>query len=190
MFGHAKGIAMNWEAISSIAEVIGAVGVVASLIYLAVQVKDNTRSAMAQTRQAISDSILQVNLTFPQNEDFAKVFIDHRDAIELEPHHKLQLVGYVYSYLRNWENVHYQYRCGMLSDDQWRGFRINVKALFQVEMVREFWNNEQEVFNHDFRSEISDLLEELKQGAVLKEALGLKRDEGRAATSQAKIKEQ
>jgi len=41
---------MNWEAVSTIAEVIGAVAVVASLIYLAIQIRQNTRQVEQQAR--------------------------------------------------------------------------------------------------------------------------------------------
>jgi hypothetical protein len=34
---------MNWDAISTIAEVVGAAAVVVSLIYLAVQIQQNTK---------------------------------------------------------------------------------------------------------------------------------------------------
>ena len=41
---------MNWEAVSTIAEVIGAVAVVVSLVYLAVQIRQNTRQVEEQGR--------------------------------------------------------------------------------------------------------------------------------------------
>ena len=34
---------MNWEAMVAVAEITGAVGVIASLVYLAIQVRQNTR---------------------------------------------------------------------------------------------------------------------------------------------------
>lgn len=42
---------MNWEAIATIAELVGAIGVIASLVYLAVQIRDNTRSSRIQQPQ-------------------------------------------------------------------------------------------------------------------------------------------
>ena len=41
---------MNWEAISTIAEIIGAAAVVISLIYLAVQIRQNNRQVEEQIR--------------------------------------------------------------------------------------------------------------------------------------------
>jgi hypothetical protein len=39
---------MNWDALGAIGEIIGAVAVVATLIYLAVQIRQNTRHVQAQ----------------------------------------------------------------------------------------------------------------------------------------------
>jgi len=41
---------MNWEAIGTVAEVVGAVAVVVSLIYLSVQIRQNTRQVEEQGR--------------------------------------------------------------------------------------------------------------------------------------------
>ncbi len=35
---------MNWEALGAIAELIGGLGVIATLAYLAIQIRQNTRS--------------------------------------------------------------------------------------------------------------------------------------------------
>lgn len=41
---------MNWEAIGAVGEIIGAMAVVLSLIYLAIQVRQNSNMARAESR--------------------------------------------------------------------------------------------------------------------------------------------
>ena len=36
---------MNWDAIGAVGEIVGAVAVIATLIYLAIQIKDSARAA-------------------------------------------------------------------------------------------------------------------------------------------------
>ena len=43
---------MNWEAIGAVGEVLGALGVIATLSYLAVQIRQNTRTVRSATHQA------------------------------------------------------------------------------------------------------------------------------------------
>lgn len=51
---------MNWAAIQAVAEAIGAIVVVASLIYLAIQVRQNTRAV----RVATYDGMVQASGDF------------------------------------------------------------------------------------------------------------------------------
>ena len=46
---------MNWEAIGAIAELLGAFGVIASLIYLATQIRQNSRQLMGASLIAVHE---------------------------------------------------------------------------------------------------------------------------------------
>ena len=49
---------MNWDAIGAIAELLGAVGVIASLVYLAGQIR-HSREQMSQNTQALRTASYQ-----------------------------------------------------------------------------------------------------------------------------------
>ena len=53
--GGTKGLRVNWEAIGAIGEVAGAIGVIATLLYLAVQIRQNTRAMTGATQDAITE---------------------------------------------------------------------------------------------------------------------------------------
>ena len=44
---------MSWDAIAAIAEGLGAIGVIATVIYLAFQIRQNTNSIQGSTQQAL-----------------------------------------------------------------------------------------------------------------------------------------
>lgn len=48
---------MNWNAIGAVGEILGAVAVIVSLVYLAVQVRHNTESLRVQTLQGAMDRV-------------------------------------------------------------------------------------------------------------------------------------
>ncbi len=52
---------MNWDALGAIAESLGAVGVIATLFYLGAQIRQNTASVRAASRQDISDGYRTIN---------------------------------------------------------------------------------------------------------------------------------
>ena len=46
---------MNWDAIGAVGEIVGALGVLVTLVYLATQIRDNTRSLQAGSLQSVLD---------------------------------------------------------------------------------------------------------------------------------------
>ena len=51
--------AMNWEAISAVGQIVGAAGVIISVIYLAQQVRSNARQTRPASMRSMSDAFNQ-----------------------------------------------------------------------------------------------------------------------------------
>ena len=162
---------MNWEAIGAIGETIGAIAVVLSLIYLATQIRQNTKSSEAATRQALADGAQFLANDAVEHDDVARILQDHLDGKELKPHERFRVQARCYRDLRFWDNAHYQYRHGLLTKDEWEGFRMNLKLIFQFPIYRDYWENFQAMFSEHFQKEMNALLAE-EQTVTLKEALG------------------
>lgn len=65
---------MNLNDLANVAQIIAAVGVVGSLIYLGVQIRGNTKVVSAQARHSISEFILRIALFRAEHADrFAKL---------------------------------------------------------------------------------------------------------------------
>lgn len=61
--------------------------------------------------------------------------------------------------LRFWDNAYYQYTEGLLSKEEWNGFRENLKLLMQFPTYREYWERFQVMFSGSFRDELNSLLD-------------------------------
>ena len=76
---------MNWEAVGAFAEAIGAIAVVATLIYLAAQIRQNTTALKGQTRASITQSSID-HLSMPiVPEKLASALLRQRNRDELTP---------------------------------------------------------------------------------------------------------
>jgi hypothetical protein len=128
---------MNWEAIGAIGEIIGALAVVLSLIYLATQIKHSSKVAQSSTRHEVTKSVMIGGQMLAENDQLAFLMQKMNSGENLEPHERLRLNALAYTTTRNWENIHYQYLNGMLTENEWRAFRANLKALFQVELWKD-----------------------------------------------------
>jgi hypothetical protein len=110
---------LNWEALGASAEALGAVGVILTLLYLAIQIRTNTRVVRAQSRHSISEFIQRLTqFRAVHSERLAKI----NASEELSPadaeflawaHVEVVLLG---------ETYHYHHELGMMPSSHWRGF--------------------------------------------------------------------
>jgi len=105
---------------AAIAEIIGTVGIVLSLVFVGIQVRDNTKATQAASYQAAAEFDHQLLLTVGSDPDTAAVFHTYSRAPEtLSGDTEIQgryLFGAV---LRNLENFYIQNRLGTLSPASW-----------------------------------------------------------------------
>jgi len=153
---------MDWEFIKLILEIVGTIALIATLIYLAKQVKDNTRIAAANSRQSISDSYLENTITYFSDIEFRKTFNKHLKGQKLDPEELLYLDTYCYFFFRSFENIHYQFRSKLVSKEDWAAYRTNLKGICQAPALQNFWNRESENFNRSFHQEVNKIFTELE----------------------------
>ena len=141
---------MNWEAIATIAEIIGAVGVIASLVYLAVQIRDNTRSSRIQqqhesTRQFVDFmDILLLNPELAALHDKGRDSPESLDSVELVRFRRLLLRGFWY-----FSAQYHQYTLGALGEDEWSESARIIRSYLAHVGVQDWW------FNANGRSYVS-----------------------------------
>ena len=80
---------MNWEAIGSVGDAIGGVGVVLTLLYLAHQTRQNTRAVRAASFQQVADSLSDVSMTVVQDPSLVSLLMRvNSDAASLSEEDK------------------------------------------------------------------------------------------------------
>ena len=158
---------MNWDAIGALAELIAAIAVLASLIYLANQIRQGTEVARSVARQGIAEAAMAEASSVIEHGDLAQILFRDVSGEELEDHEDYRVQLFTFRSLRFYENVHYQYRSGMLEDDEWEAFRYNLQLLFQLGMYERFWQGHEKQFTPVFRSLVEQMRQELSESNLL-----------------------
>jgi len=153
---------MDWVAIGTIAEIVGAIAVVVSLIYVATQIRQNTQVSRSAARQAIADSMTAFNSDLVNSDAMAPLVARDIAGEELEPHETLRLYARAYMIFRTWDNIFYQSRLGMIEQDEWQGFRRNLSVMLHVRHIRDYWRVQGDMFSDAFREEVQRILEEIQ----------------------------
>ena len=149
---------MDWQVISSIAEIIGAIAVVISLAYVAIQVRSTTEQNRAMMEQAIADR-LNDNMMIASSTDIGSIV--HRgmaDFTELDEAEKSKFTFYYSSWFRSMEQAHRQYLRGFLDVEVWSGYEAYLSMTLESAAVRSYWQAREKVYNKNFRGLVQKLL--------------------------------
>ncbi len=82
---------MDWEAIGAIGEVLGAIGVIFSLVYLASQIRASTRQTNADAIYNLQKAQADVMESFHSQPESAKIFAKLECGEPLKPHEQIQV---------------------------------------------------------------------------------------------------
>ena len=130
---------MNWEAIGAVAELLGAIGVIASLVYLATQIRHgqeqmdrNTRALRAGTYQQFQQSMKETTLSqLTEPELGAIINRGLTDFEKLNDDEMRRFAVWHYVVMRDLDNAHYQYRLGMFDEERWQMSLGEMRLLFE-----------------------------------------------------------
>ena len=142
---------MNWEAIGAIGEVGGAIAVVATLGYLAVQIRQNTKALGSNASQAVTTTSAQMSMGLAQNAELASLLRKaFASSEELDPTERLRVTAFLRGSFRTYENQFYQNQQGFLTE-LWPGYEGNIRDQLRVPFVRHWWPSQRETFGPAFR---------------------------------------
>jgi hypothetical protein len=131
---------VNWQAIGAIGEIIGALGVVASLVYLASQVRaQNKESRLA----AVMEMTIQWNafsVSFAENPGLTEIWVKGtQDFSSLNQSELVQFSAQAGRFFRVAEGLHDQYSQGRLEPEAWRGFERTLQDVASLPGVKAWW---------------------------------------------------
>lgn len=69
---------MDWEVAATIAEIVGAVGVIASSVYLALQIRQSTKVSRAESTKDLYHASRSAVLDIESNDSLAKILTEIR----------------------------------------------------------------------------------------------------------------
>ena len=139
---------MNWEAVGAIGEVVGAVGVIITLAYLAFQIRQNTNGLRLTARQTLTH----------QNTDFTKMLLEPdiadlyaktvptniesmQNPLDLSVEELTKFARLSYIGLTNLENQYHAWKTGLLSEDEWAAPAALIANVYAAsEATQDYWD--------------------------------------------------
>lgn len=136
---------------ANIGQVIAAVAVVVSLIFVGLQVRQNTKSSQAATLQLNADYWLNY-ITAIADPKFSSVYsMGAAGRGKLDQHQFGQFFLLCRATFMGCENQHYRYRLGLLDREAYDGYKTTIKEqIAAFPGIRAMWQMVKHSYSKDF----------------------------------------
>ena len=143
---------MNWDAFGAIAELAGALVVVVSVVYLAVQIRHSTRVSKAAAQNAAVTALRDVTKPLAQDAELSRIFRVGLEGVGgLEGEDRIRFFHLAFQFFKGAEGVHFQYVQGVLDEGLWRGYSTLFHHYFSTTGFREYWDLRRDSFSPAFQ---------------------------------------
>jgi hypothetical protein len=141
---------MNWEAIGAVGEIVGAAGVIVTLVYLSLPIRQNTRASKAATVQNMTDKWVQINLFLAESSvpvrTYAKLGSDTEEG--------RKALALYRALFHQWSNNHYQFLQGVLDEKLFQPTIQEIESHLEFteagSSLRMAWSHARHIYNEDF----------------------------------------
>ena len=149
----------DWGAIG---ELIGSVGVLITLVYLAIQLKQNTAMLETTARQNASNIGRETAIYASSNEELIRMQTKFYKGEELSDSDKVLLSWWLVALYRTGETYYMQWEDGLVSDEFWNSRREGLKLAFNLDVKGEIWKQFRSQFLPQYAEIVDAIFEETK----------------------------
>ena len=157
---------MNWDSISAVAEAVGATGVIITLIYLAVQIRQNTaqmRDSAKDTRLDAFDRTVEAFSRYREyltREDNSELYAKGLDFYAtLSPGEKFRFRAIIEEYFFAFHGLFGRLNEGRYDQSLWNAQLKGATALLRTKGGREWWIERRHAYTLTFIEEMERIAE-------------------------------
>lgn len=131
---------MNWSAVGAIAELLGAVAVVVSLVYVAAQVKANTRQARLEAARDLAVRVSEISIAVASSREVGALLLHGGGAYErLDTVDQVRFRALMNALFRGLEQQFQLRREGALDDDEWAAVESMISDFASLPGVQKYF---------------------------------------------------
>ena len=143
----------------SVRETFGFLAVVAGLVFVGMELDQNTGMMRSQTRSEVTQSILTL-IEMERHPELVEAHLRRRNGDTVTAEQRYLLENMANATLRLWENTHYQYSADLFDEEEFQAdFRVWQEAMVEPEFI-DLWRKTRETYSRGFREVIDGLVPE------------------------------
>ena len=155
---------MTWEQIGAIGQIAAAIGLIPSLIYLAIQVREQNRVNRRASLDLHSKQQIELIRTINESSDFGLIYLRGLKAFEsLDPVSRLRFGAYLMRVFRYWDGIYFHYTDGAMPPQFWYSVRKQIQDVVSYPGVQAWWNTRKHWYTEEFNTLIAAIVRDSPQ---------------------------
>lgn len=152
---------MNWEAIGAVGEIIGALAVVSSLIFVGWQLRQNTLAIKTSTSQTHIEGYNSIAVNVLHNKEVAHLWRTGLDQglTSLDDDDKVRFISLLSALYRYYDASYLQYLQKSLEPDLWNSIEQQVKQVSRTTGFSDWWATRSHWHSERFRTLVHDAMQ-------------------------------
>ena len=147
-----KAASVTIEQLGSVGELVAALATVATLIYLAAQIRQNTRQARLGAFQNLTDRNQQWSTDLARDPELTRIYsAGLMDPPSLNAIERIRFDAILSVQFRNWEDVFLHHRRGFVDDEVWEARHASFRIFLAEPGLRWYWKRRKSIFTQSFR---------------------------------------
>jgi len=139
------------EQLGNLGEFVSGIAVVVTLVYLAIQIRHNTRAVRSSMHQDWIESTLRIAESLSDNADVSRIVLKaDEDYDSLTDQERIRFEAYAERVFGNFESVYYSYRNSMIEEDLWESWESSYLDDISRGSLRRFWQEQHPLHLRDF----------------------------------------
>ena len=150
---------MNWEAIGAVGEILGAIAVLVTLIYLAAQIRQNSQFVKAATWHSTMRARNEFNFAIATTPELSALLIRARDkSITLDADERERFNSLMWGFFNLFEDSIVQHNNGLLTPETWESTRWAMAEMLESSGVQDWVSRNRAGLTAALQAEITSLI--------------------------------
>ncbi len=146
---------MDWDAIGAIAELLGSVAVIATLIFLVRQIKTNSIMIQNNTAQSAADAVASWSRQLTENPELYRIYrngLKDDSTLSREDRGVFDLI--LFQAFNSISSIYLQYKNGGFGEDRWESEMRVFDQNFRTPGGRASWERQKHLLDVNFQREV------------------------------------
>jgi len=150
---------MNWDAVGSVAETIGALGIILSLIYRAIKICNQNRQARLDVINELTRQRNEYSGNLVDNGEFAEIWVrginDYQGLNDVE---RVRASSHLSRMVCVMESLHEHRQANQLKDESWEAYDRYIKEIFLYPSVQQWSETRSFFFAESFQAHVDQYI--------------------------------